>query len=200
MSHSILREHFPTTDRLLDRAAEQESLVDTAHHPHEYIALGTDDDRLREVARCFRKGQASGRSTRCGAALGAARRRMACSHGMWWRTRGQPAIFSCFRTAADLQWRIHPCRSHTDGEQCTVCTSTQSTAGFWLHDTQCKPRLSGASTCSSTSLPGTVVLMVMYGYCLLQGANILSDGSEMLLEVLDPGLIGGRSDYAGSSA
>ena len=47
------------------------------------------------------------------------------------------------------------------------------------------------SPCSSTSLPGTLVLMTMYGYCLLQGANVLSDGSEMLLEVLDPGLIGG---------
>ncbi len=33
--------------------------------------------------------------------------------------------------------------------------------------------------------------MVIYGYCLLQGANLLSDGSEMLLEILDPGLIGG---------
>ena len=33
--------------------------------------------------------------------------------------------------------------------------------------------------------------MVIYGYCLLQGAKLLSDGSEMLLEVLDPGLIGG---------
>lgn len=33
--------------------------------------------------------------------------------------------------------------------------------------------------------------MIIYGYCLLQGANLLSDGSEMLLEILDPGLIGG---------
>ncbi len=33
--------------------------------------------------------------------------------------------------------------------------------------------------------------MLIYGYCLLQGANLLSDGSEMLLEILDPGLIGG---------
>ena len=32
---------------------------------------------------------------------------------------------------------------------------------------------------------------MIYGYCLLQGANYLSDGSEMLLEILDPGLIGG---------
>lgn len=34
--------------------------------------------------------------------------------------------------------------------------------------------------------------MIIYGYCLLQGANYLSDGSEMLLEILDPGLIGGE--------
>jgi hypothetical protein len=45
--------------------------------------------------------------------------------------------------------------------------------------------------CSSTSLGGSIATIVIYGYCLLQGANYLSDGSEMLLEVLDPGLIGG---------
>lgn len=38
--------------------------------------------------------------------------------------------------------------------------------------------------------------MVIYGYCLLQGAKLLSDGSEMLLEVLDPGLIGGAQSSA----
>lgn len=31
----------------------------------------------------------------------------------------------------------------------------------------------------------------MYGYLLLRGANLLGDGSELLLEVLDPGIIGG---------
>lgn len=35
---------------------------------------------------------------------------------------------------------------------------------------------------------------MIYGYCLLQGANYLSDGSEMLLEILDPGLIGGAHE------
>ena len=33
--------------------------------------------------------------------------------------------------------------------------------------------------------------MVVYGYVLLQGANLISSGSELLLEILDPGLIGG---------
>lgn len=33
--------------------------------------------------------------------------------------------------------------------------------------------------------------MVFYGYILLQGANLISAGSELLLEILDPGLIGG---------
>ena len=36
-----------------------------------------------------------------------------------------------------------------------------------------------------------MTLMVMYGYILLQGANLISNGSELLLEILDPGLIGG---------
>lgn len=43
----------------------------------------------------------------------------------------------------------------------------------------------------STSLPGTLLLIAGYGYMLLQGANLISDGSELLLEVMDPGLIGG---------
>ncbi|EIE26168.1 hypothetical protein COCSUDRAFT_61158 [Coccomyxa subellipsoidea C-169] len=43
----------------------------------------------------------------------------------------------------------------------------------------------------STTLPGTIVLMLAYGFMLLQGANLLSDGSELLLEVLNPGIIGG---------
>jgi len=33
--------------------------------------------------------------------------------------------------------------------------------------------------------------MLAYGFMLLKGANLLSDGSEMLLEVLNPGIIGG---------
>lgn len=40
-------------------------------------------------------------------------------------------------------------------------------------------------------LAGSLFLMVVYGYFLLQGANLLSEGSEMLLEVLDPGVVGG---------
>jgi hypothetical protein len=35
------------------------------------------------------------------------------------------------------------------------------------------------------------VLILAYGFMLLQGARLLSDGSELLLEVLDPGIIGG---------
>ena len=40
-------------------------------------------------------------------------------------------------------------------------------------------------------MPGTILLIVGYGYVLLQGANLISDGSELLLEVMDPGVIGG---------
>ncbi|KAK9789557.1 hypothetical protein WJX73_004608 [Symbiochloris irregularis] len=43
----------------------------------------------------------------------------------------------------------------------------------------------------STTVVGSVVLMLGYGYLLLQGANLLSDGSELLLEILSPGIIGG---------
>ena len=44
---------------------------------------------------------------------------------------------------------------------------------------------------SSTSLGGSLSLMLVYGYVLLQGADLISSGSELLLEILDPGLIGG---------
>ena len=43
----------------------------------------------------------------------------------------------------------------------------------------------------SDTVTGTTFLMVSYGYILLQGANLISDGSELLMEVLDPGIIGG---------
>jgi hypothetical protein len=43
----------------------------------------------------------------------------------------------------------------------------------------------------STGLMGSIVLMLGYGYALLRGANLIADGSELLLEVMDPGVIGG---------
>ena len=44
---------------------------------------------------------------------------------------------------------------------------------------------------SSSSVGGSILLCIAYGYVLLKGAQLLSDGSEMLLEVLNPGVIGG---------
>lgn len=38
---------------------------------------------------------------------------------------------------------------------------------------------------------GSISLMIIYGYILLMGANVLSEGSEMLLQILHPGIIGG---------
>eukprot|EP00270_Netrium_digitus_P012395 TRINITY_DN401_c0_g1_i6.p1 TRINITY_DN401_c0_g1~~TRINITY_DN401_c0_g1_i6.p1 ORF type:complete len:648 (+),score=189.53 TRINITY_DN401_c0_g1_i6:189-2132(+) len=43
----------------------------------------------------------------------------------------------------------------------------------------------------STSLGGNIFLMLTYGYLLLIAAQLISEGSEMLLLVLDPGIIGG---------
>ncbi|KAK9861388.1 hypothetical protein WJX84_011924, partial [Apatococcus fuscideae] len=43
----------------------------------------------------------------------------------------------------------------------------------------------------STSLPGSCILVLVYGRTILYAANWLSNGSELLLEILDPGLIGG---------
>ncbi len=48
----------------------------------------------------------------------------------------------------------------------------------------------GVMPCS-TSLGGNVALLVIYGYMLLIAAQLLSEGSELLLTVLSPGIIGG---------
>jgi hypothetical protein len=48
----------------------------------------------------------------------------------------------------------------------------------------------GVMPCS-TSLGGNVALLVIYGYMLLTAAQLLSAGSELLLTVLSPGIIGG---------
>ena len=49
---------------------------------------------------------------------------------------------------------------------------------------------------SSDSLVGSIVLIIFYGYLLLRGARLLSDGSELLLEVISPGIIGGEDASA----
>lgn len=46
---------------------------------------------------------------------------------------------------------------------------------------------------SDGSLAGAAVETAVYGYVLLQGAGLLADGSELLLEVVEPGIIGGAA-------
>jgi Ca2+/Na+ antiporter len=43
----------------------------------------------------------------------------------------------------------------------------------------------------STTLGGNASLLVIYGFMLLKAAQLLSDGSELLLAVMSPGIIGG---------
>ena len=65
----------------------------------------------------------------------------------------------------------------------------------------CAQETYGIFPCS-TSLIGNIVLMAVWGYTLLQGADLLSDGSEMLLEVLNPGQLAVAAEcrMAGASA
>ncbi|KYQ90435.1 hypothetical protein DLAC_09057 [Tieghemostelium lacteum] len=44
---------------------------------------------------------------------------------------------------------------------------------------------------TSGSLVGMLFLMLIYGCVLAFGAKLISDGSELLMEILDPGVIGG---------
>jgi Ca2+/Na+ antiporter len=43
----------------------------------------------------------------------------------------------------------------------------------------------------STTITGNLFLVLVYGYILAKGSKILADGSELLMEILDPGFIGG---------
>jgi len=43
----------------------------------------------------------------------------------------------------------------------------------------------------STNVLANIILILMYGYILARAAKLLADGSELLLDILDPGLIGG---------
>lgn len=48
-----------------------------------------------------------------------------------------------------------------------------------------------ASVGGADGLVGSVVEALLFGFIILQGAKLLSEGSELLLEVLDPGVVGG---------
>ncbi|XP_038708614.1 sodium/calcium exchanger NCL-like isoform X1 [Tripterygium wilfordii] len=48
----------------------------------------------------------------------------------------------------------------------------------------------GFLPCTSTVL-GNIFLIVVYGYLMFLGAKLLSNGSEILLQILGPGIIGG---------
>lgn len=48
----------------------------------------------------------------------------------------------------------------------------------------------GFMPCTSTAL-GNLFLIIVYGYLMFQAATYLSSGSELLLEILGPGIVGG---------
>lgn len=48
----------------------------------------------------------------------------------------------------------------------------------------------GFMPCTDTGL-GNLFLIIVYGYLMYVGATYLSDGSELLLDILGPGIIGG---------
>eukprot|EP01086_Lenisia_limosa_P012667 TRINITY_DN41160_c0_g1_i1.p1 TRINITY_DN41160_c0_g1~~TRINITY_DN41160_c0_g1_i1.p1 ORF type:complete len:478 (-),score=109.07 TRINITY_DN41160_c0_g1_i1:50-1483(-) len=50
--------------------------------------------------------------------------------------------------------------------------------------------LSETFPCSHSVL-GNLVLILFYGFIISKGATFIADGSELLMEILDPGLIGG---------
>lgn len=58
----------------------------------------------------------------------------------------------------------------------TQCFCSQPWQSFWPY---------------AAEIPGQLLLMLFYGAILAVGAKYIADGSELLMEVLDPGIIGG---------
>ena len=50
----------------------------------------------------------------------------------------------------------------------------------------------GLMPCTKTAL-GNVFLILVYGFLMFTAATYLSAGSELLLEILGPGIVGGLS-------
>lgn len=69
--------------------------------------------------------------------------------------------------------------------------SLQRVLGKWgiAEGKECEEQY-GIMPCS-TSLGGNAALLIIYGFMLLKAAQLLSDGSELLLTVMSPGIIGG---------
>jgi hypothetical protein len=87
-------------------------------------------------------------------------------------------------------WKIESVLARRGDEQ-----PWHATVGWWLgkwgvrEGKECEEHY-GIMPCS-TSLGGNAALLVAYGFMLLKAAQLLSDGSELLLEVVSPGIIGG---------
>ncbi|KAJ7294449.1 hypothetical protein O6H91_Y256600 [Diphasiastrum complanatum] len=62
---------------------------------------------------------------------------------------------------------------------------------FWTRGKQADCEESYGFLPCSTNIGGNLFLLVVYGFMLLKAAQLLSNGSELLLTVLNPGLIGG---------
>jgi hypothetical protein len=43
----------------------------------------------------------------------------------------------------------------------------------------------------ATNVPGNLFLVLTYGFLVYKGATYLSEGSELLHEIMGPGLVGG---------
>jgi hypothetical protein len=89
------------------------------------------------------------------------------------QTQGQEAAGTSEVELVSMAHRIHDAHKKAVQDESKPCEETY-----------------GLFPCSS-SLSGSLFLTATYGFLLLKGANLISDGSELLLEVLDPGLIGG---------
>ncbi|KAL4619528.1 hypothetical protein ACB092_06G085700 [Castanea dentata] len=76
----------------------------------------------------------------------------------------------------DSGWGSYLVLNRLSGESSTSTSTCDQTYGFLP---------------CTTSLMGNLFLMVVYGYLMYLAAKSLYDGSEHLLEILDPGFVGG---------
>lgn len=78
----------------------------------------------------------------------------------------------------------------TAASTCTATTAVQNCANGARESATGSVRTSSHDAQHKAACDGSLQVLV-FGSVILSGANILAEGSELLLEVLDPGLIGG---------
>ncbi|KAL4204664.1 hypothetical protein AMTRI_Chr01g111010 [Amborella trichopoda] len=109
---------------------------------------------------------------------------------------GSSSVF--FLTLLFLALAISECRLFST-ENSDLISDGASSSSSWSSLLVLKGKSATSETCEQTygflpctsTVLGNLFLVIVYGYLMFLGATYLSTGSELLLEVLGPGIVGG---------